>query len=158
VVDGRTLYYGRPLGGPADVEALRTAGFSEEAIAERKARLTFDYHERWLLPDQGLSVSRFRFLPTAPYTIDWYIETEILSIEGHLWTVRDGYLDLEVHEGQRYDLDDAEELGEGLASGDITPQEAATVLASLSRLSELLRRNGCSGSALLEAFAPGLPR
>jgi predicted RNA-binding protein associated with RNAse of E/G family len=118
----------------------------------------FDYHERWLLPEQGWSISRLRFRPDAPDPIDWYIEMEVIDVSGPQWTVRDGYLDMEVWEGKRCRLDDADELGDGLADGSISVEEAAEVLRSLDRLWDELHANGNSGRALLERFAPGLPR
>ncbi|MGH2609662.1 MAG: DUF402 domain-containing protein [Tepidiformaceae bacterium] len=116
----------------------------------------FDYHERWLLPEQGWSVSRLRFFPHVPDPIDWYIEMEVIEVDGPLWTVRDGYLDMEVWEGSRCRLDDADELADGLASGAITVEEAAVVLRSLDRLCDELHANGNSGRALLERFATKL--
>jgi hypothetical protein len=77
-VAGNTLYYARPL----DFDILR-------------------YHERWLIPDQGWSISRFQFTPLEPDPVDWYIEMELIDVEGPLWTVLDGYLDMMVWEGKR---------------------------------------------------------
>ncbi|HEX6032473.1 MAG TPA: hypothetical protein VFY90_13655 [Tepidiformaceae bacterium] len=133
-IAGGTLYYARPL----------------------DFRL-FDYHERWLLREQGWSISRLRFRPHVPAPMDWYIETEIIEVEGDLWKVRDGYLDMEVWEGHRSRLDDADELAEGLESRAITLPEAAQLLRSLDLLCDALHQNGNSGLALLERYAPNLP-
>jgi predicted RNA-binding protein associated with RNAse of E/G family len=133
-VAGNTLYYARPL----DFDILR-------------------YHERWLIPDQGWSISRFQFTPLEPDPVDWYIEMELIDVEGSLWTVLDGYLDMMVWEGQRARLDDADELGDGLDADSISAQEAASVLRSLDRLCDALHENGNSGAALLERYAPDLP-
>ncbi|MGH2586377.1 MAG: hypothetical protein ACRDJE_15800 [Dehalococcoidia bacterium] len=150
------LYYARPIGG-ADVDVWREHGSSEEAVAAFLRQRIFEYHERWILADQGWSVSRFAFLPTAERPIDWYIETEIIAIDGDRWRIEDGYLDGEVHEGSRYHVDDAEELAEGLAAGAISVSDAVSALPSLGRLCEALRSNGCSGAALLAEFASQLP-
>jgi predicted RNA-binding protein associated with RNAse of E/G family len=133
-VAGRTLYYARPL----HFEVLT-------------------YHERWLIPDEGWSISRFQFTPLETDPVDWYIEMELIDVEGPLWTVLDGYLDMFVWEGHRARLDDADELGDGLAAGSISVEEAATVLRSLDRLCDELHDNGNSGVALLGKYAPGLP-
>jgi hypothetical protein len=134
-VAGTTLYYARPVEYHA-----------------------FDYHERWLLPEQGWSVSRIRWRPNWHENFDWYIETEVMAVDGDCWSIRDGFLDLMVWEGQGWRLDDADELGEGMMAGSISIQEAAQVLRSLDRLCDELHENGNSGIALLERFAAGLPR
>jgi len=156
VVAGRTLYYARPIGG-SDMDVWREHGYSEEAVAAALQQRIFDYHERWILVDQGWSISRLAFLPTAEHPIDWYIETEIIAVDGDRWHIGDGYLDVEVHEGSRYHVDDAEELAEGLAAGEISVSDAVSALTSLGRLCEALRSNGCSGAALLAKFASQLP-
>jgi predicted RNA-binding protein associated with RNAse of E/G family len=135
ITEGQTLYYARPV--PFD---------------------TITYHERWLIAYANLSFSRFTFRDEAPHKVDWYIEPDIIEVEGHFWRVKDGFIDLEVYEGSHYRLDDADELADGLLSGDITPQEAAAVLFALDRLCEGLRDHGHSGAQLLALFAPGLPR
>ena len=134
-VAGNTLYYARPL----DFDILK-------------------YHERWLIPGQGWSISRFQFTPLEPDPVDWYIETELMSVDGPLWTVRDGFLDMMLWEGQRSRLDDADELGEAVEDGFLSPQEAAAILRSLDRLCDELHENGNSGAALLAKYATDLPR
>jgi predicted RNA-binding protein associated with RNAse of E/G family len=118
----------------------------------------FTYHERWLLPGPGWAISRFVWRPNRPGRIDWYIEPEIIEVDGSVWRVRDGYLDLAVHEGLRYQLEDADELAEAIAAGEIPLTEALAALTSLQRLCTALRGNGCSGQALLAEFAPELPQ
>jgi predicted RNA-binding protein associated with RNAse of E/G family len=136
VVADVALYYARPIAG------------SEH----------FHYHERWLLPEQAWSVSRFTFHDHFKDRVDWYIEMDFIELEGGLWRVRDGYLDVAVWEGSRYEVWDADELAEGMLAGEISVEEAAVALDSLNRLGLALKRNGHSGAALLAEFAPGLPR
>jgi predicted RNA-binding protein associated with RNAse of E/G family len=133
VVEGRSLYYARPV--PYD---------------------TVSYHERWLLADESLSFSRFRFSAKAPYTIDWYVEPDLIQVEAGLWTVRDGYVDLEVHDGSHYRLDDADELADGMRDGEISLDEACAVLRALDRVCDLFRDHGYSGAKVLAVLAPGL--
>ncbi len=133
-VAGNTLYYARAVNYKA-----------------------FDYHERWLLPEQGWSISRLRWTAGWHEDFQWYIEMELIDVEGSLWTVLDGYLDMMVWEGLRARLDDADELGDGLVAGSISAREAASVLRSLDRLCDALHENGNSGAALLERYAPDLP-
>lgn len=118
----------------------------------------FNYHERWLLPEHGWSLSRFRFIGRPSQGLDWYIETDTIEVKGNLWTVRDCYLDVAVFEGSHYEVWDADELAEGLTAGEISIEEAAKALESLNRLCRLLTKNGYSGAALLAELAPGLPR
>lgn len=115
------------------------------------------YIEHWLLPAQGWTISRFRFGPGVAGKPDWYIEPEIIEVKNSLWQVRDTYLDIEVYEGVRYQLEDAEELAAGLAAGEIPLSEGIIALNALGSLCAELRRNGCSGRALLAEFASGLP-
>ena len=117
----------------------------------------FGYFERWLLPEPGWSIMLPHWSPGVTPLMDWYIEMEIIAVEGSLWTVLDGYLDMEVWEGRRARLDDADELAEGLETGAITLQEAAQLLRSLDLLCDALHQNGNSGLALLERYAPNLP-
>ena len=116
------------------------------------------YTETWLLPEPGWAVHRIAFRPEATVTPDWYIETDMVDVDGTVWHQRDGYLDLYVFEGSRYELLDADELAEGLAAGHITADEVVVTLSSLDRLCGALHRLGFSGRALLEEFAPDLPR
>ena len=109
------------------------------------------------MPGPGWVVNRFRFLPTASRTFDWYVEPEIVEADGHRWTIRDGYVDVYVWDGVRYEVEDVGELADGMTSGAITAHDAVRVLHSLDRLCQALLENGLSGRALLERFAPDLP-
>ncbi|MBF6599981.1 MAG: hypothetical protein IVW36_05680 [Dehalococcoidia bacterium] len=71
--------------------------------------------------------------------------------------MRDGYVDVYVHDGARYDVEDVCELAAGLVTGQITQAELIDVLRALDRLCEALRAHGCSGHELPRAFAPSLP-
>lgn len=141
-----------------DLDRLEVSG---GALYYARAMTNFDlvtYHERWLLPDQSLSVTRFTWAPGVEPHFDWYIETDLIDVARPLWTVRDGYIDLGVFEGSRYFVEDADELADALESGEIPVAEAAVVLRALERLCEELRSNGNSVSALLSGHASGLPK
>jgi predicted RNA-binding protein associated with RNAse of E/G family len=119
----------------------------------------FHYHERWLLPDHTWSVSRFTFHDhLREGRVDWYIEMDAIEAKDGRWRVSDGYLDVAVWEGSRYEVWDADELADGLRDGEISPEEAIAALHALHRLATCLSKNGYSGAALLADFAPGLPR
>jgi len=134
VADG-ALYYARPTPGEDHFRA----------------------YERWLLPGQMWSVARFNFHDHFTDRVDWYIEMDFIEVEGGIWRVRDGYLDVAVWEGSRYEVWDADELAEGMLAGEISVEEVARALDSLKRLGLALKRNGYSGAALLAEYAPGLP-
>jgi predicted RNA-binding protein associated with RNAse of E/G family len=133
IVEGGALYYARPL-----------------------PFATLSYHERWLLPAENLSFSRFAFTDKAPYRIDWYVEPDLIEVREGLWHVKDGFIDLEVYEGSHYRLDDADELADGLRDDEISIEEAAAVLRSLDRVCDAFRDFGYSGAKVLAALAPGL--
>ena len=117
----------------------------------------FDHHERWILSAQGWVVNRFRFAPGRDDACDWYIEPDIIEVEGDEWHVRDGYLDVIVQECSRYDVDDADELADGIAAGEITVSDAVAVLRAFGLLCRELMATRCSVVALLERYAPDLP-
>ncbi len=117
----------------------------------------FSYHERWLLPEQNWVVNRFAFHPHRLPSIDWYIETDLIEVDGALWRVSDGYLDVGLFEGRRYYLEDADELADGIAAGDIPLAEGLVALRALNQLCLALERHHYSGHALLREYAPGLP-
>lgn len=118
----------------------------------------FVRNEKWLLPGPGWVVNRLAFLPQVPAPLDWYIEPDPVVVDGSIWRVRDAFLDLEVYEGVRYELRDADELADGLAADEISLAEALGALHSLNALCLALRRHRFSGKALLDEFALGLPR
>jgi predicted RNA-binding protein associated with RNAse of E/G family len=135
-VTGSALFYSRPIAG------------SEH----------FYYHERWLLPEHTWSVSRFTFHDHfREGRVDWYIEMDAIEVKDGLWRVKDGYLDVAVFEGARYEVWDADELADGIRDGEISVDEAIGALHALHRLATCLAKNGHSGAALLAEFAPGLP-
>jgi predicted RNA-binding protein associated with RNAse of E/G family len=142
VADGG-LFYSRPIGSSA--EQHRVPG------------QLFHFHQRWILPKQGWVVNRMSYFPDVPEPMDWYIEPEIITVNGDTWRIRDSYLDVEVYDGLRYCVDDAGELAQGLRDGDISVREAAKALEALDQLCVSLKRLDFSGRALLAAYAHGLP-
>jgi predicted RNA-binding protein associated with RNAse of E/G family len=118
----------------------------------------FFHQQRWILPKQGWVLNRFDFFADVPEPSDWYIEPELVTVSDDLWSVRDGYIDVEVWDGLRYHIDDADELAEGLTSGEITIDDAVAVLHALDRLVDALKSCGISGQTLLAEYAPDLPK
>src|SRR5205823_972674 len=99
----------------------------------------FSRNEKWLLPGPGWVINRLAFLPHVPGPLDWYIEPDSVVVDGAVWRVRDAFLGLEVYEGIRYELRDADELADGLVAGEISRAEALTALHALNRLCHALR-------------------
>jgi predicted RNA-binding protein associated with RNAse of E/G family len=118
----------------------------------------FRTFQRWVLAAEGWVVGRFEVHPgQRPMAEDWYIDVDAVSVDGDLWRVEDRLLDVSVFEGQRYTVDDADELADCLADGLITPADAIAALRSLQALCRALERLNYSGAALLAEYAPGLP-
>lgn len=115
------------------------------------------YQERWVIPSVPVVVNRFAFHAHRTDAIDWYIEADMVDVDGDEWRIGDGYLDILLQEGSHYDLDDAGELADGIALSEITIADAITALRSLDRICVMLRANGHSGYALLRELAPSLP-
>lgn len=114
--------------------------------------------ERWLLPQHHWVINRFRMhAGAAPFRCDWYIDLDAITVTADRWRVADCYLDVDLYEGQRYEVRDADELAEGLASGEITLREAAAALQALQALCVAVAQVRFSGAALLAQTAPGLP-
>lgn len=91
-----------------------------------------------LLPRLGVVVCRYDF--HGPREHDYYIDVATITHAGDLWTVRDHYLDLLVHEGLTAEIVDTDELLAAHAAGYIgTPElhhavaTAHRVLAGLAR-------------------------
>lgn len=158
VVDTQALTVRDRNGLTYPIERLEVAQgrlFYARAIAGNDL---FFYQERWLIPDQGWVVNRFTFHEHLRATaIDWYMETDRVEVAGSTWRVSDGYLDLGVYDGSRYELDDADELADGIAAGEITVAEGLAALHALNTLCKALHRLHFSGESLLREYAPGLP-
>ena len=88
------LYMARPLDGHPDIAYFRT----------------------WLLPEQGLRVSRWR--PHPGKTLDHDVYIDIVDIEpGPVWRTVDLYLDILVFDGRSLTVHDTDELLEAQDTG-----------------------------------------
>lgn len=116
------------------------------------------YQERWLLPEQGWVVIRWTMHPDVePLGYDWYVDIDRIDIHDGHWTITDRYLDMIVRENLGYEVLDADELADALASGGIAVADALSSLRALDGLCKALRRHDFSMLALLREVAPGLP-
>lgn len=159
VVDTVEHTVGGPAAGPFVLDRLEVAGcclYYARAIPEDPSIF---YQETWLIAAQGWAVTRFAFHEhLQPGSIDWKMEPDRVELDGLLWRVGDGYLDLDVYEGSRYDLEDAGELADAISAGSISLADGLSAFRALDALCKALRHNGYSGQALLRAYVPGLPR
>lgn len=120
---------------------------------------TFTYRETWIIPDKCWTLSRFTFREHFRPDLDfWKIEPDPAIVDGPVWRVADGFLDLGVYEGSHYDLQDADEFADALSAGELTPGAAVEILNALDSLCRELLANGYSGQKILKQYAPGLPR
>jgi predicted RNA-binding protein associated with RNAse of E/G family len=119
----------------------------------------FSYIEQWLIPASGWVINRFTMRPDAqPFPADWYIDIDHIEVEGNTWRVDDRFLDVIIHEGRGYEVLDADELADAIEQHEIETREVIGALRALHVLCDQLPRLGFSGPALLETYAPGLPR
>jgi hypothetical protein len=86
----------------------------------------------WLLPDLGIRVTDFRFLPGHERNQDFYVDIADVARDGSVWTTTDHYLDLVVHTGERTDLLDVDEYVEAIAAGLLAPDAAERALTTAS--------------------------
>ncbi|MGD9933752.1 MAG: DUF402 domain-containing protein [Dehalococcoidia bacterium] len=117
----------------------------------------FSYQERWLFPEQGWMAIRWTRTPeSSPLGYDWYIDVDrIVTVPGG-WEVHDRYLDVIVKESHSYEVLDADELADAVATGALGVYEALDTLRSLDRLCRTLRDHGFSVARLFESLAPGI--
>lgn len=116
----------------------------------------FNYLEAWVVPEEGWAIAQFSRDGT-PVPPEWYVETEIIEVTGSKWSVQDGYIDFLVFEGSHYEIQDMNELADGIAAGDISIEEGLRVLHSAHRLAEALKAHGFSCTALLATYGFAAP-
>jgi hypothetical protein len=93
---------------------------------------SLDHMRSWLLPDLGIRVTDFRFLPGHERMQDFYVDIADVARDGSVWTTTDHYLDLVVHTGERTELLDVDEYVEAVAAGLLAPEAAERALTTAS--------------------------
>jgi hypothetical protein len=120
---------------------------------------TFTYRETWIIPDKCWTLSRFTFREDFRPDLDfWKIEPDPAVLDGLVWRVADGFLDINLFEGSHYHLEDADEFADALATGELSSSAAVEILNALDALCRELLANGYSGEKILSRYAPGLPQ
>lgn len=91
-----------------------------------------------LLPALGLVVCRYDF--HGPREHDYYIDIATITRSGDLWSVRDHYLDVIVHDGIAAEIVDTEELLAAHGAGFIGDGELHHAVATAHRVLSGLAR------------------
>jgi predicted RNA-binding protein associated with RNAse of E/G family len=146
------------------LDAMEVAGGVLYYAHEMPPAVYIRYLERWVVPEQHWVINRFTLREDRPAPegwipgYHWYVDLDRVTVTGDVWRMEDGYLDVIIYDGDRYELLDADELADALRGGDIPAEDAILALQSLDAICRDLRRLGFSGRALLDQYAPGLPR
>lgn len=104
----------------------------------------FDNHPRirhWqahLLPTLNLVVCKYDFHGRREH--DYYMDVAQIGREGPLWTVRDLYLDLVLHDGLTAEIVDTEELLDSQRAGYVSESEVHRAVAVAHHTLSLLAR------------------
>ncbi|WP_216328640.1 DUF402 domain-containing protein [Deinococcus aestuarii] len=85
-----------------------------------------------LLPKIGVQVCRYDFHGAREH--DYYIDVATITREGDLWTVRDHYLDVIVHDGMAAEIVDTDELLAAHEAGYIGADELCRAVATAHRV------------------------
>ncbi|MDX2006206.1 MAG: DUF402 domain-containing protein [Meiothermus sp.] len=115
-----------------------------------QAHPTFRHFKAHILPGLGLQICKFQ-THQDDYPLEFYIDIVSVEQEGHIWRVKDLYLDLGITREGCLEVMDTDELFEGLREGLISHAEAAAASATLHDLINLLGRHGNRLSAALES-------
>lgn len=154
-LDARVVHT-RLAGLAVPVDRLESAADAIFFARPMPGSATLTYQQCWVLPVRGWVISKFTFAPDRVPDCDWYIDIDAAQPTASGWILRDRYLDLLVHDGRGYDLDDAGEFADALAAGDINQTDALAALRDLDAACKALRRHRYSCAALLAEYAPGL--
>lgn len=86
---------------------------------------TFHYLESWLLPDLGIRVSIFHYLPEFARDQDFYVDIgDFTRGQDDVWTSVDHYLDLVIRTGRDTELLDVDELLDARVAGLLDAETA----------------------------------
>ena len=110
----------------------------------------YRYFKAHILPELHLQICRFE-THQNDYPLEFYIDIISVEKEGHLWRVKDLYLDLGITPQGQLRLLDTEELFAGVREGLITLEEAAVATATLHNLVNLLGEYDNNLEAALES-------
>jgi uncharacterized protein len=97
----------------------------------------YRYFKAHILPELHLQICRFQ-THGDDYPLEFYIDIVSVEKEGHLWRVKDLYLDLGITWAGQLTLMDTDELFAGVGAGLITLEEAALATTTLHNLVNLL--------------------
>ena len=113
------------------------------------------YKERWLFSSQGWVINRFTLhAKDPPFWCDWFIDIDSIEVREDNWVVYNHFLDVGVHEGVGYEIEDADELADAVKYGTISNIQLVQTLRSLDDLCHLLQKFRFSIRTLLFEFSP----
>ncbi|ADV67066.1 DUF402 domain-containing protein [Deinococcus maricopensis] len=93
-----------------------------------------------LLPDLGVQVCRYDFHGEREH--DYYLDVATITRDGHVWTVRDYYLDITVWDGLAANILDTDELNAAHDEGLLGAREYAQAVGSAHRTLNALAAHG----------------
>ncbi|WP_189060629.1 DUF402 domain-containing protein [Longimycelium tulufanense] len=100
-----------------------------------------DYVESWLLPNLGLRVTDWRWLPGHERDQDYYLDVVDVAVEGDRWTTTDYYLDIVVRHRKDLTVVDTDELLAALTAGLLDAGYAQRALERAYRTVEGITRH-----------------
>lgn len=150
--DVTTMTNTDPKGYPRAVEEYREESFGLYVARPAPGRADFGYLESWLLPELGLRITDFWFLPGHERDQDFYLDVVRIERSGRRWRSEDHYLDLVVRSGRGVELLDVDELLAAVTGGMLPAAAAERALRIACRTAEALARHGYSLRAWLSAM------
>lgn len=105
-------------------------------------RAQFHYLESWLLPALSIRVTVFHWNAGHERDQDFYLDIGEITVEGDIWRTVDHYLDLVVHNGERTELIDVDELLEANKAGLLDDHTAEDAINAAVRAVDGLSRHG----------------
>jgi predicted RNA-binding protein associated with RNAse of E/G family len=139
-----------PKGIVRAVEEYRVEPFGLYLARPTPGRAQFHYLESWFLPDLGLRITDFWFLPGNERNQDFYLDVVKVRRDGATWTSTDLYLDIVLREKIGLDVIDSDELLEASASGLLSTEDALRALEITYATVDGLAKHGYDLGAWLD--------
>ncbi|WP_369699453.1 DUF402 domain-containing protein [Deinococcus sp. YIM 77859] len=118
--------------GVRPVHTYREHGHGLFVARDFVAHPRIQHWQAHLLPALGVVVCRYDF--HGPREHDYYIDIATITRAGSLWTVRDHYLDVLVHDGMAAQIVDTDELLAAHEAGLIVTPELHGAVAAAHRV------------------------
>jgi predicted RNA-binding protein associated with RNAse of E/G family len=122
-----------PKGHLRGVEEYRTSPHGLYMFRPVPGHPRLSHFESWLLPSQGLRVTRQSWHPGHEQDYDLYVDVVEITSSGTVWKTIDLYLDLIVRTGRSVTVLDTDELLAALAAGLVQAPRAQWALETTYR-------------------------